>query len=58
MTTTVTIEAHCTSDKQVRIAIKDSVTGGEKPTVVIQDKEKYSCVVYDNWHVDVAEELK
>lgn len=59
MTTTVTVEAHCSDDKQVRIRNFDvNNIDMQKPDVVLQDGEKNSQVVYDGWHIEVFEEQK
>jgi hypothetical protein len=52
MTTTVTVEAHCSKEKEVRIAVDNGNTG---ETIVIQDGEKWSGVVYDLKKVTVQE---
>ena len=52
MTTNVTVNAHCGSNKEVLITRTDSAD------VVIQDGEKYDHVVYDDVVITVKEVLK
>jgi hypothetical protein len=49
MTSTVTIKAHCSADKQVKIKV------GRDGTHLIDDGEQYECVVYDDIMVAVRE---
>ena len=58
MTTTVTIKAHCTQDKQVRVSIADVSNGNVKEVFILQDGEQGDRVVYDNLQLSVSEELK
>lgn len=50
MTTTVTVEAHCNEDVQVRIS-----RGGDE-AVILKDGEKWQNAVYDDVAVHVCEE--
>ena len=54
MTTTVTVEAHCGSEKEVHIEIKEN---GDS-TKVLQNGDKHVLHVYDNKSVTVTEVLK
>lgn len=56
MTTTVTVEAHCVSEKEVHIEIKENCDSSTK--VVLQNGDKYVLYVYDNKSVTVTEVLK
>lgn len=55
MTTTVRVEAHCASNKEVAIAI-DAGTTGE--TIVLQDGEKREVYAYDARKITVYEREK
>lgn len=57
MTTTVKVEAHCASDKEVFYKRVDYRTGlVEEGT--LQDGEAYECVVYDEIEFSVREQMK
>lgn len=57
MTTTVTVQAHCASNKEVVISKSDD--GLVEPSItVIQDGEEHSDVVYDNVAITVKEREK
>lgn len=58
MTTTVRVEAHCASNKQVVVSIRNRVTGEEVETFTLQDGEKADRVVYDDRQIVTHEELK
>lgn len=59
MTTTVTIQAHCESKKEVHIEISgDPCHEGGTHTKVLQDGETHSLVVYDGKSVTVKEVIK
>lgn len=58
MTTTVNIAAHCASDKQVVVTVKDMVTGAIHESFILQDGEKADRVVYDNRQILTNEVLK
>lgn len=58
MTTTVKVEAHCSSDKQVLVTIKNLVTGEIHESFVLQDGEKADRVVYDDRQLLTNEVLK
>ncbi|MNJ71588.1 hypothetical protein D3C77_681490 [compost metagenome] len=58
MTTTVNVEAHCASDKQVVVTVKDLVTDAVYETFILQDGEKASRVLYDNRQLLTHEVLK
>ncbi len=55
MTTTVKIEAHCSSDKEVFVAITDGDSGD---TFTLQDGETAERYVYDNRYIAVSERIK
>ena len=55
MTTTVKVEAHCSSDKEVLINVESDVTGEE---IRIQDGETWSGSVYDSRSIIVKEVAK
>ena len=55
MTTTVKVEAHCSSDKEVVITV---ATDNGDSEVVLQDKETYENYVYDERVISVRERLK
>ena len=55
MTTTVKIEAHCASTKEVAITI---ATDSGNMEVVIQDGEHYETYAYDERVISVQERLK
>lgn len=55
MTTTVTVEAHCVSEKEVHIEIKENC---DSTKVVLQNGDKHVLYVYDNKSVTVTEVLK
>jgi hypothetical protein len=56
MTTTVTIDAHCSSDKEVKISVTEA--GKEVDQYTIQDCETVSTVVYDDRVLSVKETEK
>lgn len=58
MTTTVKVEAHCASNKQVVVTVRNRVTGDVKETFTLQDGEKADLVVYDDLEIVTYEELK
>lgn len=57
MTTTVTIQAHCSADKEVAIAVFDIVD--DEPRIIetyeIQDGETKELLAYDNRQISVQE---
>jgi hypothetical protein len=55
MTTKVTIEAHCSPDKEVRIYLKYN---GNDFIESIQDTESKEYYIYDNITIKVKEEFK
>ena len=55
MTTTATVEVHCSSEKEVHIEIKEN---GDSTTKVLQNGDKHVLYVYDNKSVTVTEVLK
>lgn len=56
MTTTVKVEAHCSTSVQVRI---QEIDGDRGPVeTVIQDGETYENHVYDNKEIIIKEEQK
>ena len=58
MTTTVKIEAHCASDKEVKVSVVDVVNSNIYEEFTLQDGEQASRVVYDNREICVSEVLK
>jgi len=58
MTTTIKVEAHCASNKQVVVTVRNRVTGDVKETFTLQDGEKADRVVYDDLELVTYEELK
>jgi hypothetical protein len=52
MTTIVTIEAHCSSDKEVKISV---ISGDTGEVFIIQDGETAERVVYDDLEITVLE---
>lgn len=58
MTTTVTIKAHCASDKEVKVCIADGKSGNVKELFKLQDGEQADRIVYDDLQVTVYETLK
>ena len=58
MTTTVTVAAHCTSDKEVKVSIVNRVTGEVYEEFVLQDGQSSHRVVYDDREIRTAEVLK
>ena len=55
MTTQVKVSAHCSSDKEVHIAIEDGDTG---ENVIIQDGETWERALYDRLSITVREIMK
>lgn len=58
MTTTVRVEAHCASNKQVVVSIRNRVSGDEIETFTLQDGEKADRVVFDDRQIVTHEEFK
>jgi hypothetical protein len=58
MTTTVIVQAHCASDKEVRVLIRDKKTGDESAKFTLQDGQTAERVVYDNREIVISEVLK
>ncbi|MNP89071.1 hypothetical protein D3C85_14710 [compost metagenome] len=58
MTTTVNVQAHCSSDKQVVVVIQNRNTKEIKELFFLQDGEKADRVVYDDLEIATYEELK
>lgn len=58
MTTTVTVSAHCSSDKEVRVRIADEDTELTLEAFTLQDGESRQCVVFDARAITVREVLK
>lgn len=56
MTTTVKVEAHCTSDKEVLVVIHSAEKYIE--SFVLQDGEKAERVVFDDRYIIVREQMK
>ena len=55
MTTTVIIKAHCSSDKEVKVIVRDKLTGED---FTLQDGETAEHYVYDEREISVQEVLK
>ncbi len=58
MTTTVTVAAHCASNKEVKVSIVNRVTGEVYEEFVLQDGQSSHRVVYDDREIRTAEVLK
>jgi hypothetical protein len=58
MTTTVKIEAHHSTDKQVRVRIYDTQATSIVEEFTLQDGEKAERYVYDGRMIQVHEENK
>ena len=58
MTTTVKIEAHCASNKEVQVAVSDLASGNVNEAFTLQDGESTSRVVYDDLTISVRETVK
>lgn len=58
MTTTVKISAHCSNNKEVQVAVTDSMSGNVKDAFTLQDGETAERVVYDDLVIGVRETLK
>lgn len=58
MTTTVKVEAHCASNKQVVVTVRNRQNGDIKESFILQDGEKADRVVYDDLELVTYEELK
>lgn len=56
MTTTVTIAAHLSTEKEVRVKITDN--GNTVEEFALQDGEKAECYVYDGREINVQEVVK
>lgn len=56
MTTTVTIAAHCSAEKEVRVAINDNGTNVEE--FALQDGEKAERYVYAGLLISILEVVK
>lgn len=56
MTTTVTIQAHLSTDKEVRVTIKDNGKPAEE--FALQDGETAERYVYDGREISVIEAVK
>lgn len=58
MTTTVTIEAHCSDEKAVLVEINDRDNGNNIETIVLQNGEKAVRYVFDDRELSVTEYVK
>ncbi|MCO6704901.1 hypothetical protein [Streptomyces sp. CHB9.2] len=58
MTTTVTINAHCSSEKQVQVSIVNRVTGEVHEEFVLQDGQSSHRVVFDDREIKIGEVVK
>lgn len=57
MTTTVIVQAHCSSDIEVKVRLKDS-SGKVVEEVTLQDKEETMKYIYDDREISVKEVKK
>lgn len=57
MTTTVTVNACCSSDKHVEVTITDLANPANPETSILQDQESSDYVVYDHRAIVVKEVL-
>lgn len=55
MTTTVTIDAHCNSDTEVTIHLRDVTNEENDKSSYLQDGQSQSFAVYDNLKLEVKE---
>lgn len=55
MTTTVTINAHCSPDKEVRVKLYDDVRMKVEKNEVLLDGESRSYYTYDDYVIVVKE---
>ncbi len=58
MTSKVTIEAHCASNKEVTVVIADAESGSELESFTVQDGEKQERYIYDGRTVTAMERIK
>lgn len=58
MTTTVIVQAHCSSDKEVQVRISDEATDLVLEAVTLQNGESRQFVVFDDRDLTVREVLK
>jgi hypothetical protein len=58
MTTTVTINAHCASNKEVVVVIHDHVADAVVETFTLQDGAKADRVVFEGREISVMEVVK
>lgn len=58
MTTTVSITAHCSPDKQVQVNISDKQSKAVLEEFTIQDSEFAERYVYDDREITISEVLK
>ena len=58
MTTKVTVQAHCASDKEVSILLTSHGHTTVVEHKIIKDGETHELYVYDDRQVDVCERLK
>ena len=58
MTTTVKISAHCAGNKEVKVSIRDNVTGDSYEEFSLQDGETAERVVYADREISVMEAIK
>lgn len=58
MTTTVSVEAHCSMNKEVLISIMDTQAGSQVEQFTLQDGEKAERYAYDGRIISVSERLK
>jgi hypothetical protein len=59
MTTTVIVQAHCATDKEVIVLVEGLNDGeGNDTTVVLQDGQTWQGVVFDDRVISVCEQYK
>lgn len=58
MTTTVTINAHCASNKEVHVRLVNRVTGEVHEEFVLQDGQSSHRVVFDDREITIGEVVK
>ena len=56
MTTTVKVTAHCSSDKEVKIVIKDTVA--PEQNITLQGGDSIEVYAYDDRQIVIKEVLK
>jgi hypothetical protein len=57
MTTIVTVQAHCSDDKEV-VIVRHGVPHTDTEVTIIQNGETYTNYVYDGYSIEAYEVLK